>query len=101
MTSLARYSAVIVILLGFAACHDAEVDKERRHALIRLADPRPVARIDAIRRLAEKADRTEATAIAKAAKDAPAEVRVEVALALGRAPVPEAIDLLGSMIRDS
>lgn len=84
-------------LLG--AC-EKPPDPERKKALTRLRDVRPLARIVAIKQLAAGADRLEATAIARAAQDAPAEVRREVATALGRAKAVEATDLLGVLLRD-
>jgi len=86
------------VLLALA-CRD-KADSERRRALNRLRDVRSAQRIAAIRELAPGADRETASAIARAAEDAPADVRREVAIALGKSAAPEAVDLLGALLRD-
>lgn len=91
---------MLVVVATLLACRAPE-DPERRRALERLQDVRPEVRVAAMRALADKANREEATAIAKAAQNAPAEVRREAAAALGRAKAPEAVDLLGAMLRDN
>jgi HEAT repeat protein len=81
------------------ACHQRD-ELARKHLLARLRDARPAARIVAIRDLSRDANQEETVAIARAAKDAPEEVRREVALALGRTTPAESVDLLGAMVRD-
>lgn len=90
---------VVVFLLLFAAwgC-EKKPDPERLAAMHRLKDPRPAARITAMRMLAADATRAELAAIVRASSEAPPEVRIEAARVLGRSSWPEAVDFLGAML---